>query len=196
MYNQRRRRLILSLVASDALDRGVHALWRRRLVPAMHTMNNNLSIGIEATIGIHFPLTDLLIEELIEIETLHLSLLADTQVHVRDVLEHKQQDEAHDKRVGGYRGDFGKLLADLDAVAVDAAWVQRGTIEGRDGLVGEDAGQEGAHHAADAVQLEDVEALVHADPFVDVLAEGADDGGEEADDGCEPDTARTGMLAK
>lgn len=156
-------------------------------------MHDKLRAGINTTVGIQLPLANLLVKELIEVETLLLCLGADAQVHVRDVLEGKQQDARHDKRVGGDCGDFGKLLADLDAVAVDAAGVEGGAVEGGDGLVGEDARQEGADHAADAVELEDVEAFVYADPFVDVLAEGAHDGGDEANDCCEPDAVGVGV---
>ena len=163
------------------------------VVGVVHTMNDDVGVRVEASGAIRLPLAELLVEELVEIEALHLGLFADAQVHIWDVLEGVQEDAADDKRVGRDGGDFGELLADLHAVAVDAAGVETHAVEGGDGLVGEDAGEEGAHHAADAVELEDVEALVDAHPFVDVLAQGAYDSCEESDDGCEPDTARTNV---
>jgi hypothetical protein len=133
------------------------------------------------------PITDLLVEELVEIQTHHLSFLTDTQVHARNVLESQQQNARHDERVSRDGGDFGKLLADLHAVAVDPAGGQGGAVEGADLLVGEDSCEEGAHHAADAVELEDVEAFVDVQPLVEVLEGSAGDGGDEADDSGKPD---------
>lgn len=134
-----------------------------------------------------FPVTDLLVKKLIQIQAQHLRLFTDAQVHAGDVLENEQQDARHDEGVSGDGGDLSKLLADLHAVAVDSAGRFGRAVEHADGLVGEDARQERAHHAADAVQFEDVEALVDLEPFVQVLEGGADHGCQEADDRCEPE---------
>lgn len=133
------------------------------------------------------PVSDLLVEELVHVQTTHLRLLTDTEVHARDVLESVQQNARYDKRVSRNRGDSSKLLADLHALAVDSAGSTLGTVECADGLVGEDSREEGAHHAANAMQLEDVQAFVDVQPVVEVLKRGADDGGEEADERCEPE---------
>ena len=127
------------------------------------------------------PVSDLLVEELVHVQTTHLRFFADAEVHARDVLESVQQNARYDKRVSRNRSDSSKLLADLHTLAVDSAGSTLGTVECADGLVGEDSGEEGAHHAADAVQLEDVEAFVDVQPVVEVLQRGADYGGEEAD---------------
>lgn len=154
---------------------------------------DNIRLALDTSAHVlALPLANLLVEELVEIETLHLGFVADAQMHEGDVLQDQEQDARYDEGVGGNGCDLGELLADLDAVAVDAARVERDAVEGADGLVGEDTGPEGAEHAADAVELEHVQPVVDADPLVDVLEQGAADGGEEADDGGEPDGDVTG----
>lgn len=180
--------LFLIRLADVGLNRRLVALGRLAtlqhvlLMDALH--DNVLAIGVDATVGVEFPLANLLVKELVEVETVHLGLLADAQVHAGDVLDGHEQDAADGEGVDGDCGDFGKLLAHLHAVAVDAARVQRHTVQRRHGLVGEDSSQETANHAADAVQLEHVQTFVNAQPGVDVLAQGADDGCQEPDDGC------------
>lgn len=102
-------------------------------------------------------------------------------MHPGNKLQNHAERVADDKTVGADGRDLGKLFADLDAVAVDAAGGFGCAVEGGDPGLGEDAGEDGTDHAAYAVEFEDVEAFVYAEPFVDVGAEGADDGGDEAD---------------
>ena len=140
---------------------------------------------------IHLPQTPLpnrLVEELIQIQPQHLLLVLHPQSHPRDVLQNQQQRERDRETVPRDRADLGELLRDLDAVAVDGAGgLGAEAVEGRDGATREDAGEEGAAHAADAVQLEDLEAVVDAQELVDVLAEIDEDGGQEANERRAPD---------
>lgn len=147
-----------------------------RLLAIIDPMHHKLRPGINPPISVQLPLPNLLIKELIEIESLFLSLSADPQMHVRNIFQRIKQHTRNNKRVSGNTRDLGELFSDLEAVAVDASWGEGGAVEGGDGLVGEDAGEEGAGHAAYAVEFEDVEAFVYAEPGVDVLAEGADYG--------------------
>ena len=95
------------------------------------------------------PVADILAEDkLLEIQAAQLSFLADPQSEdgrhaghvVGDGLEDEQQRAADGERVCGDGGDLGELLADLDAVAVDAAGGEGGAVERADGRGGEDAG--------------------------------------------------------
>ena len=103
-------------------------------------------------------------------------------MHAGDVLQDQQQDAADDEGVAGDGRDFGELFADLNAVTVKATRGQRNAIERRNGLIGEDASQEGADHATNAVKLEHVKAFVDADPRIEVLEAGAHDSSKEADE--------------
>ena len=108
-------------------------------------------------------------------------------MHAGNVLEDEQQDARDNKRVGRDGSDLGELLANLHAVAVDTTRGGGGTIESADLLVGKDTGEERSHHAADAVQLEDIETFVDVQPVVQILKRSAGDSCEESDDSCEPD---------
>lgn len=144
------------------------------------------------------PITDLLIEELVDIQTDHLGLLAHAQVHAGDELDNVQQDAAHDERIARNGTDLSELQADLPAIAVHGAGrLGAEAVQRRDPGLGEDAGEEGADHAADAVQLEDVHALVDAQPLLDVLHARARGAGEEANHGGDPERheARRGRDA-
>ena len=112
--------------------------------------------------------------------------LTDTEVHAGNVFEDEQQDARDNERVGRDCSDLGELLANLHAVAVDTTRSGGGTIESADFLVSKDTSKEGSHHAADAVELEDVETFVDAQPVVEILEGSANDSCEESDDGCEP----------
>jgi len=82
-------------------------------------------------------------------------------------------------------------MADLNRIAVNGTRRKRSAIEHRDPFLGEDASEEGTADTANTVKTEDIQAFVHAEPFVQVLETGADDGGEEADETCEPDRNET-----
>jgi len=51
----------------------------------------------------------------------------------------------------------------------------------------EDTSQETSYHPTDTVKLEHIKTFINMKPFIDVLAESADNGCQEANDGCEPD---------
>ena len=90
----------------------------------------------------HAPVTNLLIEELVQVKTDHLGFLGNSQVHERNVLERIQQDAGNNERVGGNGTDLGELAADLDAHAIEGTLVDGCAVESRDPLLGEDAGEE------------------------------------------------------
>lgn len=167
------------LVKTALPARGLRVRLSRRLGDAVRDL-----LALEAD---ELAVADLLVEELVQVEPVHLHLLAHAQVHEGRVLEDDQQHAAHHERVRRDGADVGQLEADLDAVAVPCALGDGGSVEGGDGGVGEDACQEGADHAADAVELEDVEALVDAEPLVDILHESADGRGQEPDQRRGPD---------
>lgn len=137
------------------------------------------------------PIANLLVEELIDIKTNHLSFLCDTQVHEGNELERVQQNARNDEAVGRDSADLGELAADLDADAVERTLVDGGSVERRDPLLRKDAREERARHATDAVEFEDIHALVDTKPFVDVLASRADGTREEANEGGDPDGHKT-----
>ena len=155
----------------------------------LNTAASAANIGSILILMHHTPVTNLLLEELIQIQPHHLHLLANPQVQEGDVLERIQQDARNHKRVTSHRADLRELVPDLDAVAVHGAEgiVRAHAVEIVDPGLGEEARQERADHAADAVELEDVHAFVDLDPFVEVVAERADGAGQEADQRGEPD---------
>ena len=136
------------------------------------------------------PITNLLIKKLIMIQPLRLRILTNPQVHTRDILHRKQQQAANAEAPGADGADIGQLTRNLHADAVPGTRREGRAIEGGDGGVGEDAGEERADHAAYAVEFEDVEAFVDVQPFVQVLERGAYDCGEEADECRRPDEER------
>jgi len=152
-----------------------------------NTVNHLPVLALDTTTK-RLPFTNSLIEELIKVKTPKLSIAVDTQVHVRNVLQREKQDTADDKRVRRNSADLSKLLGDLDTIAVDATRVQTHAVESRNRLVSKDTSEETADHTTDTVKLEDLQTVVDAKPFVDVLAQSADDGRHEADDGCFPET--------
>lgn len=127
------------------------------------------------------PIPNLLIKELINIQPHHLCLLRNPQMHTRDILQNHTKRITNHKTISRDGGYLSELFADLDAVAVNAARGLGYAVEGGNPGLGEDSCKDGAGHAAYGVEFEDVEAFVYAEPFVDVGAEGADDGGDEAD---------------
>lgn len=183
--------LILLLPSSNSLM--LQTLTRTSVGAARSRVNpqNLLLADLSVRDIVHgleiLPVPNLLVEELVQVQPAHLRLFADAQVHSGGVFQREEKNARDDERVSGDGGDFGKLLADLHSVAIDSAGSHCGAVEGADGLVGEDSRQERAHHAADAVQLEDVEPLVDFQPLVQVLQRGARDGCDEADHGCQPD---------
>ena len=136
------------------------------------------------------PVTNLLITGLIMIQSPSLYLLTYPQMHTRDILHSEQQQTANAEAPRADGADVGQLTRDLHADAVPGSWCDSRAIQGRDGRVGEDAGQKRADDAAYAVQFEDVETFVDVKPVVEILEGGSDDSGEEADEGCWPDARR------
>jgi hypothetical protein len=106
---------------------------------------------------------------LINVQANHFNLIRYTQVHVRNILKDVEQNASDDKRVSADGSDFRELLSDLNAVSVNATGSLSRAVERRHPGLGKDSGQEGAHHTADAVKLEDIHALVDIQPFVDIL---------------------------
>lgn len=102
-------------------------------------------------------------------------------MHPRDILQNHTKRITNHKRIKRNSSDFSELFADLDTIAVDTAGGLGYAVEGGNPGLGEDSCEDGTDHAAYAVEFEDVEAFVYAEPFVYVGAEGADDRGEEAD---------------
>lgn len=91
---------------------------------------HSLALGVLKPVLLkHAPVADLLVEELVKIETNHLGFLADTEVHEGDVLEDVQQSAGHDEGVRGDSADFSQLLSDLNAISVDGAGVLGGAVE-------------------------------------------------------------------
>ena len=134
------------------------------------------------------PVANLLIEELVNVQSHHLSLLANTQMHVRSVLQNEEDDAGNHKAVRGDGRDLSELFSNLDTVAVDASCSVCRAVEHADGVVREDARQEGADDAANAVELEDLQALVDANPFVEILHASTHDCGNEPNISRKPDT--------
>jgi hypothetical protein len=133
------------------------------------------------------PVTNLLVEELVKIQTEDFSILVHTQVHEGNVLERKEEDAADNEGVGSDGSDLGKLFADLHTIAVKTTRVAGATIQRGDPLLGKDTGEERAHHATNTVELEDLHAIVDSEPLVEILERGANDRGKEADEGGDPD---------
>lgn len=152
------------------------------------TNTRPLSINIlrERMLLKYAPIPNLLIKELVDIEPHHLRLLANAEVHAGDVLQDGKEDERNDEGISRDGANLSELFSNLYAVTVDAAGCLGDAVESGDPGLGEDTGADGADHAADAVELEDIHALVDADPFVEVGAEGADDGGDETDGAGDP----------
>ena len=97
----------------------------------------------------------------------------DPEDEVDDLDDHERGDDG----VGDRRPDRDELGDELLAIALDQA-----RVGGLDGGGGEDAGGDGAEHAADAVDGEDVERVVDLEPRAQerrAVAQAADD---EADD--------------
>lgn len=139
----------------------------------------------------HTPIPNLLIEKLMQIQSLLLFILTNPKFQPRNKINRIQQNTRNDEGIRRNRANLRELAAHLDADAIERAFVLRGAIERGHPLLREDAGEEGPGHAADAVELEHVHALVDADPLVDVLDGGADGAGQEADEAGEPDGDET-----
>lgn len=132
------------------------------------------------------PLPNLLIEELIKIQSPNLSVLTDPEPKSRDILQHQKHHATDAKTVPSDGANLRQLVRDLDSIPIDRAGVPARAVKGTDGLVCEDASQEAADDTTDAVQLEDFQPVVDAEEDVDVFAESADDGGHEPDHGGQP----------
>ena len=78
----------------------------------------------------HGPITNLLVMELINIQTDHLSLLRDTKTHARSVLEDEEEDRGNNEGVRGDGADISKLFADLDTDTIETTWGKGSAIEG------------------------------------------------------------------
>ena len=86
-------------------------------------------------------------------------------MHTRDLIDNKQQNAGDDEGPGGAGGGGSELVAQLDPVlGPPAAGVGVvNAVHGGDVGGGEETGEDVADVAADAVDGEDVEALVDAD---------------------------------
>lgn len=137
----------------------------------------------------HAPVTDLLFEELVKVETHHLSLFADTQVQEGNKLQSVEENARNNKGVGSNSAYLGQLVTDLDAVAVHGAegivWPH--AIEIVDPRLRKETSQERTDHAANAVQLEDIETFIDLNPPVKVVAQSANSTSEESNEGSKPD---------
>ena len=129
------------------------------------------------------PVTNLLVTKLVEIETHHLCLGCNTEMHAGDVLERVQQDTRDNEGVGSNGCNLSELATNLhtDAVHAAEAVVRTHTIKIVDPGLAENTGEERTDHSADTVELEGIHAFVDLDPLVDVLAQRADGRGEETD---------------
>ena len=149
--------------------------------------------GVVLVLVHHAPVTDLLLEKLVEVKTHHLSLLADTKVQEGNELEGIQQDARNRERVRRNGTDLGKLVANLNAVAVHGTesivWAH--AIEVPHPRLRKDTGQEGTDHATNTVEFEDIHTFIDPDPLVEVVAKRADDTGKEADQRSDPDRNET-----
>lgn len=74
-------------------------------------------------------ITDLLVEELVEVQAAHFGFFADAQVHAGDVFEDQEEDATDDEGVGADGGDFCELFADWGEgdVSIGYAWIGLGT---------------------------------------------------------------------
>src|SRR6478752_4776614 len=104
----------------------------------------------EAAAGSHL-IGDLAVDGAIEAHRLDIRLDPDPKEDIDDLDDHER---AHDGVPDG-RADGDELDADLCRVAVEEAG-----IGGLDRRRGEDPGRDGAEHAADAVDREDVERVI------------------------------------
>ncbi len=75
------------------------------------------------------PVADLLVDELVEIQSAVLGILADAEVQAWDVLHDEKKGERHGERVSRDGGDLGHLVGHLYAVAIDHASEARSAIE-------------------------------------------------------------------
>ena len=93
-------------------------------------------------------------------------------MHARDELENVQEDARDDERVRRNSSNLGKLATDLDADAIHGTKrvVWSHAIQVIDPGLSKDTSEERSDHTANAVEFEDIHALVDSDPFVDVLA--------------------------
>ena len=132
------------------------------------------------------PVTNLLIEELIHIQADHFCLLSHPQMHERNEFEGVEQDASDDERVRRDGANLSQLTTNLYTNAVHSTLVHGCSIQRRNPSLGEDARKEGSDHATNTVKLEDIHALVDAQPLVDVLAQRADSACDEADEACNP----------
>lgn len=142
-----------------------------------------------------FPIADVLLKELVHVQAALLHLVRDAEMKTRDVLQDKKQGQGNHKRVRGDGSNLGELSANLDTDTINAARGDGSAIKGGDGLRSKDTGKERSGHTSDAMELEDIHSLVDVQPLVDVVTEGANDGGEETDDSGQPRANVTGSRS-
>lgn len=116
-------------------------------------------------------------------------------MHAGDELQNIEQRTGYGEGVGANGRDLRELLADLDAIAIDASRCRSRAVEHANPLSGEDAGHKTTDHATEPVELEDIHALVDVQPLVDVLAQRTHDGRNEADERCDPDRDEAGCWS-
>lgn len=134
------------------------------------------------------PVANLLLIELIKVKTHYLSLFADTEMQEGNEFQSIEKDAGYDEGVGSNSADLGQLISDLDAVAIHGTEGVVGShaVEIVDPRLREETGEERTDHAANAVQLEDVQTLIDLDPLIDVVAQSANSARKKSNEGSKP----------
>jgi hypothetical protein len=109
-------------------------------------------------------------------------------MHARNELQDVQENTRDDERVRGDGDNLSQLATDLHTYTIHAseAVIRTHTIEVVDPGLAENTSEEGANHATDSVELEDIHALVDLDPLIDILAKRANRSSEKTDEGGYP----------
>lgn len=75
------------------------------------------------------PVTNLFLEELIQIQTTSLGIIRDAKVKAGNVLHDEKKSTRHGERVGRDGGDLGKLSSDLNTLSVNRTRCNRDAIQ-------------------------------------------------------------------
>lgn len=113
-------------------------------------------------------------------------------MHEWNVLEDKEEDAGDDERVRRDGSYLSELAADLDTDTIQGTRVLGAeAVQGGHPLLRKDTCEEGAHHAPNAVELEDIQTLIDTEELVETLDRRADDTSEEANQGSDPNRDET-----
>ena len=108
-------------------------------------------------------------------------------MQARDPVDDVEDDAGTDEGVCRAGDAVVQLVCELDPVVVEPATVDDGgPVEMRNVVRSEESGEDIARNAADGVQGEDVKRVVDLEPVLDLGAEVAGDGGDDAEDDCGP----------